>query len=509
MSLLCCDERRVSNRDERTLMIARASDVISRDPASATDSESVEVLDSVFEGLVRWNRQGTEVEPALALRWSVDEAGTTWRFALRPNVKFHDGASLDAQSVVLSIDRQRLSTHPMYRNEFVFGKSQFSEISSVIAVAPLEVEIKLRRSYAPFLANLATVAGSIVSPQSLTKGEPAGTGPFAFASWQPGQRLVLTRFASYWGPAPYLQKLVFAVIPDARQRIMALESDVVDLVSGMLPSERSFVQLHPNFQLIEQPGNNVSYLAMNTSKALFNDVRVRQAIAAAINVTPIVKLALQGLAEPAFSPLSPIQWSHWQRANVSQRFAPERAVALLAQAELDGHFDRSRTITLYTSSTPRSYLVDPERVARVIASALAEIGLTVDVVALPYQELRAALQRGDHDMCLFGWVSDNGDPDNTLQIMFSSQTANSVMPQNFAFLRDTEIDRMLLAAQQTMVRSERNVLYEQIQQRLDIVVPWVPIAHATVSLAAHAWLRNVFIGLQGHVKYPLITRTPR
>src|SRR5262249_40321074 len=145
----------------------------------------------------------------------------------------------------------------------------------------------------------------IVSPAAVRRWgaefarHPVGTGAFAFESWEPGDEVVVTRFARYWGPPPPLDRIVFRVVVDARQRLVDLQSGSVDVAAGILPDEQAFVELHPDLVLHHAASNDVSYLAFNLAHPPFNDARVRHAISHAINKQPIVKLAYQGRAVAA------------------------------------------------------------------------------------------------------------------------------------------------------------------------------------------------------------------
>src|SRR5262249_48514484 len=321
----------------------------------------------------------------VALSWEVDPLGTIWTSHLRPNVKFHDGTPFDADAVVFSFDRQRNPFHPQHEADFSYWTDQYSYIEKVEAVDPLTVRIRIERPYAPFLSSLAMFPASIVSPAAVRKWgkdfplHPVGTGPFRLVSWSPGDRIVVERNADYWGPRPRVGRIVFRDIPDARQRLVALEGGAVDVAYLILPEELQYVKLHPDLRLHQIAVANVAYLAMNTSRPPFDDVEVRRAINYAVNKEPIVKLVYQGLAVPAFGPLPPSLWSY--KPDVDRYpYDPARARGILAAKLAEGKLDPTRRYKLYLPSTPRSYLPDPELVARVIQRNLEDVGLTVDLL---------------------------------------------------------------------------------------------------------------------------------
>jgi peptide/nickel transport system substrate-binding protein len=134
------------------------------------------------------------------------------------------------------------------------------------------------------------------------------------------------------------------------------------------------------------------------------------------------------------------------------------------------------------------------------------VGIKTELVVQPYQQHNAALQRGDHDLALFGWIGDTGDPDNFLYVLFDSESAHGADPQNVAFYENPEVDRLLAQAQATGDERERSSLYAEVQDQISDDAPWVPIAHAQLVVAGRAELEHVIISPTGHPIFPLITR---
>lgn len=509
-----CDAKRDSmrpRRDPGALVVAQAADVIELDPVLATDSESIEVGELIFEGLVGWEPGTTNVEPRLATHWQVSDDGMRWTFKLRPGVQFHDGTPVNADAVVFSFERLLVKGHPSSLGDRgSYWRSMLNDVEKVTALDPLTVEIKVHRKYMPLLGNLAMYP--IVSPTAVKRwgaafsDHPVGSGPFQFVDWIKQSRVVVRRFDEYWrGPAP-LNQIVFQVVVDARQRLINLESGSVDLANSILPDEQPFVELHPDLVLHHAPGNDVSYLALNTQHPPFDDVRVRRAINYAVNKEPIVKLGFQGRAIAADTPLPPSMWGHHVPASRYQ-YDPAAAKRLLEEAASDGKLDRNRVYTLYAPSTPRPYLPQPERVARFLQASLEQAGIHTELVLLPYAQFRRAVQAGEHDMCVFGWVGDTGDPDNFLYVLLHSKQSNTETgAQNVALFRNKEVDDLLLAAQEAADEETRAALYATIQDKISAEAPWVPLAHSELVMAGRSELERVKLSPTGHPVYPLIRR---
>ena len=516
LAALGCDAAHVEmhhRRDPGALVVAQAADAVALDPVRVTDSESIEVGELVFEGLVGWKPGTTDIEPRLATGWKVSPDGKTWTFQLRDQVIFHDGTPFDAAAVVFSFERLLDAGHPNYLGTSGgYWRTLLKDVEKVVAVDAHTVEIHVGRPYSPLLGDLAMFP--MVSPTGVRAWgdafaqHPVGTGPFAFEAWNKGEQVVVHRFDGYWGKRPYLDRIVFEVDPDARQRLIDLESGSVDLAMAILPDEQPFVELHPDLVLVHTPGNDVTYLAMNTVKKPWDDVRVRRAANFAVNKEPIVKLAYQGRAVPADSPLPPTEWAYHE-PRVRYGYDPATARRLLADAIADGTFDPNKVYRLYAPSTPRPYVSQPERVARFLQSSLEQVGIHTELVLQPYLQHQASVEAGEHDLCIFGWVGDTGDPDNFLYVLFHSDNAMGPDPQNVAFYRDDTVDKWLVEAQGVADEGTRSGLYAAVQDKIATDAPWVPIAHSELIVAGRAELEGLVLSPTGHPIYSQIRRVAR
>jgi ABC-type transport system substrate-binding protein len=190
-------------------------------------------------------------------------------------------------------------------------------------------------------------------------------------------------------------------------------------------------------------------------------------------------------------------------------YDPAAARKLLAEAIADGTFDPNKTYKLYAPSTPRPYVPQPERVARFLQASLEQVGIHTELVLQPYAQHLAAVEAGEHDLCIFGWVGDTGDPDNFLYVLFHSDNAGSNDPNNVAFYRDDEVDKWLLEAQGTADEPTRSGLYAAVQDKIASDAPWVPIAHSELIVAGRAELEGLVLSPTGHPIYSLIRRVTR
>jgi len=479
-----CGDRR--GRAKKTLVIGQANAVVGLDPAAVVDNESIDVAEQVFEHLVRYAPTSMDIQPALATRWEKQADGRTWRFFLRKNVRFHDGTPFDADAVVFSFTRQRSDVRlPGGRLKFPYWNSYYRNIVAINKESSHVVTITTDRPFGPLLASLAMFPVSIVSPRAfgnIKPGErprPVGTGPFKYVSWdQKSGRVTLEANRGYWGPKPKVDRVVFVRIPDARQRLRALQSGMIHVARNLPPDLLHLVRLHPDLRLGEMPANNVVYLAMNTDKRPFHDRRVRQAVNYALRKDALIGLAFQGQATKAIGPLPPILAPFYTADVMRYGYDPKRARALLREAGYDASL-RPRFVAM---DSPRAYLPEPVLAARMIARDLEAIGMKVDLQILPFAQQKQIMQNGKHHIGLHGWSGDNGDPDNYLyNLLDSTNAVNGKL--NYAFYREYAFHKLVVAARESADRQERIRLYKKAQQIVMQTVPWAPLAHAKMVIA--------------------------
>ncbi len=459
------------------LIIAQNTDALTLDPARITDAESAKITANILEGLVRYKDGSTEVEPALAVSWNISECGKELIFHLRKGVKFHDSTPFNADAVVFSFLRQIDPGHPFYQNNFSYSGFTFKYVKSVEALDKYTVRIVLGKPYAPFLYNLAMDAASAISPTAMKKGvnefekHPVGTGPFKFEKWVPNDRIILGTNSDYWRKHPFLEKLVFQTIPNPSVRFKKFQSGRIHVMDGINPTDIAKIKLLPNGRLLKQPGLNVGYLAMNTEKKPFDNVNVRQAVNHAINKQKLIKLFFKSMAVPAKNPIPPTLWGYNDDID-DYEYNPQKARQLLKEAG----YEQGLATSLMTMDVSRPYMPQPKKIARAIKGNLAAVGIRVRIITYDWGTYIAKAENGEHDLCLAGWIGDNGDPDNFLYVLLDKD--NAVKPaQNAAFFKHDRLHEILVKAQQISGKQERIRFYHQAQEIIHQQAPWVPLAH--------------------------------
>lgn len=478
-----------------TLIWGRGGDSVSLDPARTDDGESAKVSSCIFEGLVRFQGSSTEVEPALAVSWETSRNGKEWIFHLRKQVLFHDETPFNAYAVVFSFLRQIDPRHPFYRKDFA-NASTFEYVTEVKALNEYAVRITLERHYAPFLYNLAEpTAALIISPGALKKWgddfekHPVGTGPFMFEDWIAGDRIILTKNRNYWGDPPNLKGIVFKTIISNKNRLLELKTSGIHGMDGIAPDAVKKIRLDKDLKLEIITGLNVGYLAMNTEKPPFDNVKVRQAVNHAINKRNLVKLLYQELAVPAKNPMPPVVWGYNHKI-ADYEYNRDQAKQLLKEAG----FEQGFKTTLWAMPVPRPYMPQPDKIARAVQKNLKAVGIKVEIVTHDWRTYIDKTSNGEHDMCLSGAVAGNGDPYNFLYVLLDKDNAVRPNAQNLAFFKHDRLHKILIQAQQISEKQERIKLYHQAQEIIHKQAPWVPLTHAR-QIIAHR--KNIY-GIKQH-----------
>lgn len=471
---------------EKVLIFGRGGDSVSLDPITVTDGESFKVTKNIFDTLVNFGEQDTEIEGGLASEWEAAEDGLTYTFQLEEGVTFHDGTDFNAEAVVANFDRWAAGDadqFPYYGSMFGgFGDEEGHVIESVEATGDYEVTITLKRPMAPFLKNLAMSPFGIASPTAFEEqgdafgDNPVGTGPFKFVEWNRNDTVRIEKNEDYWiDGEPKLDEVVFRSIPDNSGRLNALLAGEIDLADGINPSDAETIEGDENLQLFERPSMNVGYLGLTNTREPFNDPLVRQAMNHAIDRQAIIDAFFEGRGEVAKNPMPPVI-SGYNDSIEGYEYDPEKAKELLEEAGLGDGFE----MELWAMPVPRPYMPDGQKVAEAIQSDLAEVGITAEIVSYEWATYLEKAANGEADAFLLGWTGDNGDADNFLYVLLDQDNIGS---NNYTYYENQELHDILIEAQTEVDEEVRNDLYMQAQEIIHEDAPWVPLAHSTPLLA--------------------------
>ncbi len=343
------------------------------DPTAGAAAAIDEVVyANVFEGLTRIGPDGS-VLPGLAADWEIAPDGLSWVFNLREGVTFHDGLALTAEDVVFSFDRA------MAEDSLNAQKALFDGINEVTAIDDTTVEIGLDAPNGALPFNLAWGDAVIVSQASAATNAtaPVGTGPFRFSQWIQGDRVELLRNSDYWGEPARLEKVIFKFIADPSAAFAAMMAGDIDAFPNFpAPENLAQFEADPRFQVLIGTTEGETIVAMNNGRPPFDDLRVRRAVALAIDRQAVIDGAMFGYGTPIGSHFAPHHPAHVDLTALSPH-DPEAARALLAEA---GHPD-GFTTTL--ALPPPSYA---RRGGEIVAAQLRAVGITAQIVNMEWAQ---------------------------------------------------------------------------------------------------------------------------
>jgi dipeptide transport system substrate-binding protein len=238
------------------------------------------------------------------------------------------------------------------------------------------------------------------------------------------------------------------------------------------PADLDAIRKDPNVTVLEQPGLNIGYLAYNTTKKPFDDVRVRKAVNMAIDKKAIVSAVYLSTGVPATNPIPPTQWSY-NKSIKDDAFDPAAAKKLLAEAGLKDGFSTD----LWAMPVQRPYNPNAKRIAELMQADLAKVGIKAEIKSFEWGEYRKRMQAGEHQMGMLGWTGDNGDPDNFLNTLLGCSAAKN-NGSNVAKFCYQPFEDLVQKAKVVSNPAERAKLYEQAQVIFKQQAPWFTIAHA-------------------------------
>ncbi len=370
-----------------TITIGMVLEPPNLDPTGGAAAAIDEVVyANIFEGLTRFAPDGSII-PALAESWTVSDDGTVWTFKLHDGVTFHDGTTFDAEDVKFSLDRARADDSTNAQ------KALFAGIAEVTVVDPVTVEITLSAANGNFPFNLAWGDAVIVAPESVAEAatHPVGTGPFTFKEWVQGDHVEIERNPNYWGEPVALASATFRFISDPNAAFAAMMAGDVDAFPNYpAPETLGQFEADPRFRVIVGSTEGETILAMNNKQPPLDNVKVREAIAHAINRQEIIDGAMFGYGTPIGTHFAPHNPDYVDLTALST-YDPETSKALLAEAGVSG-------LTLRLALPPPTYA---RRGGEIIASELRAVGIETEITNLEWaQWLEQVFKGKDFDLTI-------------------------------------------------------------------------------------------------------------
>lgn len=455
------------------------------DPALVVDVAEGQICSLVYQGLVCFSPDG-KVAPAAASRWRIEEGGTRYVFHIDPGARFSNGRRLDARSVRRSFERVLGPGSRSSRKwvlERIRGAAAYADGSSPLIEGlstpdDSTVVIELERPFRPFVHLLAMPAAYIVdaaeggdepasvenpriSPADAPAVVPVGSGRWVLSRWERGDYIELEPNRFHPGPQPAIRRLVFRVIPEAFTRIAEFESGTLDILRIPHAELDRFLR-DPRWvgRIQSQPELRVTYIGLNNGKGPLEDVRVRRALNAAVDVDRIIGVLSGGRAVRATGAIPPGLPGHGTRPGYT--FDPQRAKRILRDAGYPDGFE----MEIWQRDSPEG-----NRVVEAVQGYLLEIGVRVRIVKREWSAFKEAVSQGRVDAFFLDWYGDYPDGENFLYPLFHS--ANAGGGGNRSFFSNPDIDRLIEQSQMTLDGAAGERIYATIDSLVYDQAPWI------------------------------------
>jgi peptide/nickel transport system substrate-binding protein len=450
----------------------------SLDPAFVTGALESYVVMNLYSGLVTWNYGSVEVVPDLATSWDISPDGTVYTFKLRQGVKFHKGfGECTAEDVKYSFDRI------LDPKTGAYLAKNYKMIKEVKVVDKYTVQFTLDGPYGPFLTLMVPFkATGIVKKEAVEKfGDkfglnPVGTGPFEWVSGNPRADVVLKAFDEYYAGRPKLDKVIFPHIVDDSTAYVAFEGKDLDMVNIQDPEIFKRYKADPKIEIQSRAGLNINYLVMNTEEKPFSELKVRQAVAHAINQKALIDTVLQGLATPLTGPI-PNDCDYYEPNVTQYPYDPAKAKKLLAEAGYPNGFDT----TIYT------FIWGPAvSVVTAIQGMLKEVGINAKIQADEPSANFEKVSTGKTPIGLFR-LTRPPEPHDYLFVQLHPQS----FPQwNFGHYNNPKVIELMAQGLKVSDSSKRKEIYSQIQKTVKDDCPNIWLYSDKVTVAYHNYVKG-------------------
>lgn len=468
---------------KNTLIIAQGADAKSLDPHASNDQPSSRVSAQIYNRLVEQDEK-MKPQPSLAEKWENPEPNVTV-FHLKKGVKFHNGVELKASDVKFTLDKMKNSPAVSHIIEAV---------DKIEVVDDYTVKVITKQPFGPLLNHLSHTSASILSEKAVKdSGEkyaqnPIGTGPYAFDKWVSGDSITLKVNPDYYLGASPIGQVVFRNVPEGTNRAIGLETKEIDIAYDVEPIDKKMINSKDYLTLIEEPSLAMTYLGFNLKKPIFQDKRVRQAIAYAIDRKPIIDTVFQGAATIANSPIGPLVFGYSKDA---KGYEPniEKAKELLKEAGYENGFE----FKIWVNSNPQR-----RDIATIMQDQLRQVGIKVTIETVEWGAFLDGTAKGEADSFIMGWVTVTGDADYGLNALLNSKTMGAA--GNRSFYSNSKIDELLGKGETSQKEDERKAIYAEIQAIVQEELPIMAIAYTSQNAAMQKNVKNFKLNPAGHHK---------
>ncbi|HVN98384.1 MAG TPA: glutathione ABC transporter substrate-binding protein [Syntrophorhabdaceae bacterium] len=483
MCMVCFSSPVMAEAGKKTLVYAASADPDSLDPANALGNPSEAADRMIYENLVRFDEK-LKLVPGLATEWKQAKDGMSWTFSLRKGVKFHDGTPFNAEAVKTFFERMIGPEKPARASLF----APYVQSVEVLNDYSIKVNMKMRCSF--FTNNLAHSASGIISPAALkTYGKeigrhPVGTGPFKLVEWVFGDHLTLARNNDYWAGKAGLDEIIVKTVKEDSSRVMMLQSGDADLIVNIPSEDIARLEKNPKIKLDSTDTLKVLFLGMNCSKKPFNDTKVRQALAYAIDKETIAKSLYNGGGSAVPSIVAPPTTGYFPVKGLG--YDPQKAKNLLKVAG----YPNGLKVNLWT---PQGRYPKDFELAQAIQQQLKKIGVEVNIQAMEWAAFLAATgkapEQADVELFIMGWSPSTAEIGYT----FTMFTTSTIVPNgnNRLLYSSKEFDGIVLKFLQATTKEQMNKYLKAAQEYLANEVPCVPLIRTRLTIGYAKNLKGV------------------
>ena len=481
---LSCARKPAAN----TLVMLIESSPTNLDPRVGIDAQSERIDSLIFDDLLS-RGDDLNVAPGLADKWDIPDP-LTYIFHLHRGVKFHDGRPLTSRDVKWTFDS-------LMQGKIRSTKAaNYKYVDHIDAPDDYTVIFHMKQPDAPLLWNLSDGAIGIVpygSGDEITQ-HPMGSGPFKFVTAETDREVILERNPDYWGGAPKIERVRFAVVPDETTEALELRKGSGDIaINSLTPDTVVTLAKDPKLQVERSPGTRLAYLSFNLRDPILKDVRVRQAIAYALDRRPMIEYLWHGEAEPARSILPQQSWAY--DGNVpAYPHDPGKAKQLLDAAGYPEVNGVRFHITMKTSTDANTRLM-----VAVMQQQLREVGIALDIRSFEFATFFSDVQHGAFQMYGLRWIGGNEDPDIFEYVFHSSKFPPN--GANRAYYFNARVDQLIDQARQQVDPKLRKPLYDEVQLILAQELPYINLWYLDNVLVHTKRVKNLQLNPAGNFDF--------
>lgn len=442
--LFACSSGTSPSQSGGTLRVGVPEDFASLDPHNASGETPSVWLSLIYETLVGIDKTANPV-PGLAKSWQISPDGLTYTFHLRDDVKFHNGRKFTSKDVEFNFNKIK---DPASK---AVDQAEYALITSMDTPDNLTLVLHLVSADGSLLSHLALQArGGIVAPESYDASGKMinyiGTGPYKFVSYAQADRLEMVRNAEYWGGAANINAITVRIIPDATARLQAINSGQLDFVWAAPAADGLQLAKDGNFQMKQIPENRGDFFSINVTKAPFNDVRVRQALFAAVSRKDIAQAGWNGYAAPTDQPFE--QSSPWY---IQRPMSVDADTAKAKQLLADSGVKNLKVTILQWDA------LGSDQEAQIVASAWSQLGVQTTIQKVDIATLVKRASTGDFDV-VYLWIGLITDPSRPYDFFASKSNRNGIV----GLLKSPQLDAWVKQGHELSDGGARKSVYSQL-----------------------------------------------